>query len=146
MRALERESGSTILAVNKRVENLERENSLLKAELLKNARTSQSAPPPIVITTTPPPPPVSEARPSGVHIPLFSEEKEEILMNQLLEFLSKNQLDKDVSSSGFLAQTVGKGGGILTNWSPKPIRHLKLTGPKGRRPSILKRRRPRGSQ
>ena len=88
LRALERESGSTISAVNKRVDNIEKENSLLKAELLKSARASQPAPPPIVISTTPPPPPVSEARPSGIHIPFFSEEKEEVLRNQLVEFLT----------------------------------------------------------
>ena len=116
---MERESVLTTLAVSKRVGNLEKENSLLKAELLKNARASHPAPPPIVISTTTPPPPVSEARPSGVHIPLFSEEKEEILMNQLLDFLSKNQLDKDVSSSGPPAQTVGKGGGDLHTSAPK---------------------------
>ena len=89
LRALERESVSTTLAVSKRVENLEKENSLLKAELLNNARASQPAPPPIVISTSPPPPPVSGPRLSGVHIPLFSEEKEEILRNQFLGVLTK---------------------------------------------------------
>ena len=83
LRALERESGSTILAVNKRVDNLEKENSLLKAELLKNARASQPVQPPIVINTSPPPPPVSEAKPPAARVPLLSEENEEIMRKQL---------------------------------------------------------------
>ena len=130
LRALERESGSTILAVNKRVENIEKENSLLKAELLKNARASHPAPPPIVIITAPPPPPVSEDRPSGVHIPLFSEEKEEILMNQLLDFLSKKHLDKDVGSAGAPAQSAGKGGRLshICPQNPSDIGHCQTGG------------------
>ena len=130
LRALERESGSTILAVNKRVDNLEKENSLLKAELLKNARASQPVQPPIVINTSPPPPPVSEAKPPAARVPLLSEENEEIMRKQLFEFLAKNQLDKDVSSTGAEAQTEeGKGGDThICPQNPSDIRHWQTGG------------------
>ena len=56
LRALERESISANLAVNRRFENLEKENSALRSDVLKNAlASSHPAPPPIVISTSVPP-------------------------------------------------------------------------------------------
>ena len=63
---------------------------------LKNALASaHPAPPPIVISTSVPPPPVFEAKQPERRNHLPSEEDEQIMRTQLLDFLSKNRLGKD---------------------------------------------------
>ena len=74
--------------------------------------SSHPAPSPNLISTSVPPP-VFEAKPPERRNHLLSEEDEQIMRTQLLDFLSKNHLAKDVNVAEVPAQSPRARGGSL---------------------------------